>query len=55
MTFKRVFGKDEVKIMVVPSQYTDFRADDWWKTRKYDKEVLYEYLKLLYFTIKSKK
>lgn len=55
MTFKRVFGKDEVKIIVVPSQYTNFRADNWWKTRKYDKEVFYEYLKLLYFTIKSKK
>jgi uncharacterized SAM-binding protein YcdF (DUF218 family) len=50
LTFKKVFEKDEVKIMVTPSEYTDFRSTDWWKQEKYVQDVIVEYQKLLYYT-----
>jgi uncharacterized SAM-binding protein YcdF (DUF218 family) len=52
LTFKKVFEKNEVKIMMLPSRYSGFRSDDWWKTRKYVKEVAIEYQKLAYYTLK---
>jgi len=52
LTFKKVFGKDEVEIMILPSQYSDFRPQDWWEKRKYVKEVIIEYQKLIYDMLK---
>jgi uncharacterized SAM-binding protein YcdF (DUF218 family) len=51
LTFKKVFEKNEVKIMMLPSRYSGFRSDDWWKTRKYLKAVAIEYQKLAYYTL----
>lgn len=53
VTFKKVFEKDEVKIVVRPSQYTDFKPDDWWKTEKYVQEVIIEYQKLFYYAFRA--
>jgi len=52
LTFQKVFEEDDVKVQLVPSRYSEFRSDDWWKTRRYLKEVLLEYQKLLYYTVK---
>ena len=52
LTFKKVFGKDDVKIMMLPSKFSDFRSNDWWKKKKYLREVIIEYQKLLYFALK---
>lgn len=52
LAFERVFGKDEVDIMILPSQYSNFRPEDWWKKRKYLKEVIIEYQKLIYYMLK---
>ena len=52
LTFQKVFEKDDIEIMVVPSKYTKFRSDDWWKTEGYFEEVIAEYLKLLHYSIK---
>ena len=52
LTFKKVFEKDAVEIGIVPSSYTNFKLEDWWKTRKYAKEVIIEYQKLIYYTLK---
>ena len=52
LTFKKVFAKDDVKIMVMPSQYSGFKPDQWWKTVKYFQEVIVEYQKLFYYTLK---
>jgi uncharacterized SAM-binding protein YcdF (DUF218 family) len=52
LTFKKVFGKDDVKIMMQPSKYSDFRSNDWWKKKKYLREVIVEYQKLIYFALK---
>jgi len=50
LTYKKVFGKDQIRIIVLPSQYSDFRPEDWWKKRRYIRDVIFEYQKLiLYF------
>jgi uncharacterized SAM-binding protein YcdF (DUF218 family) len=52
LIFKHVFAKDEVKIIMTPSRYTNFKADNWWKTGKYVNEVIIEYQRLIYYTVK---
>jgi uncharacterized SAM-binding protein YcdF (DUF218 family) len=52
LTFKKVFEKDDMVIMMMPSRYTDFRSDGWWKKGKYVNEVITEYQKLIYYTLK---
>jgi uncharacterized SAM-binding protein YcdF (DUF218 family) len=52
LTFRNVFGKVEVDIMMAPSHYSDFRPEDWWKKRKYGKAVIIEYQKLIYYMLK---
>ena len=52
LTFKRVLGKNDIEIMLKPSPYSHFRSQDWWKTRRYIKEVIVEYQKLLYYALK---
>ncbi len=52
LTFENVFKKDDVEVLMAPSRYTKFKPDDWWKTRRYAKEVIVEYQKLIYYTYK---
>ena len=52
LIFKKIFEKDAVKIIVIPSQYTGFKPDNWWKTEKYVEDVMVEYQKLLYYSVK---
>ena len=52
LTFRKVFEDEKVDFIMAPSRYTEFRPEDWWKTRKYVKEVIIEYQKLIYYTIK---
>jgi uncharacterized SAM-binding protein YcdF (DUF218 family) len=47
--FRKVFAGDEVVFYTIPSSYSQFKTEDWWKHRKYQKEVLLEYQKLLYY------
>ncbi len=51
--FKNVFDEDDFKIIMTPSRYTNFKADNWWMTDKYLKEVITEYQKLIYYTLKG--
>jgi uncharacterized SAM-binding protein YcdF (DUF218 family) len=46
--FERVFEKEKIKVMVMPSRYTKFKVDDWWKTKKYVREVVRGYQRLIY-------
>jgi len=52
LIFKHVFRKDDVKIIMTPSRYSNFKADNWWKTGKYVNEVIIECHKLIYYTAK---
>ena len=52
LTFRRVFEDSEVKIISLPSHYQQFNPKDWWKKRKYTKELIIEYQKLIYYKFK---
>ena len=49
--FRKVFSGEEVVFSIIPSSYSQFRTEDWWKHRKYQKEVLLEYQKLFYYLV----
>jgi uncharacterized SAM-binding protein YcdF (DUF218 family) len=51
LTFKKVFKDDEVKLTSLPSHYQKFDPKDWWKKRRYLRDVIIEYQKLIYYKI----
>jgi len=51
LTFKKVFKDDNVKILSLPSHYQKFDPKNWWTKRKYIKELIIEYQKLIYYRI----
>ena len=52
LTFRKVFEKTDVRMLMRPSPYSDFKPADWWKKRRYLREVIIEYQKLIYYTLK---
>jgi uncharacterized SAM-binding protein YcdF (DUF218 family) len=52
LSFRKVFEEDDVRILMLPSSYSDFRPEDWWKKRRYLREVIIEYQKLIYYRLK---
>ncbi|MGD8229734.1 MAG: YdcF family protein [Desulfobacteraceae bacterium] len=52
LTFRKVFEEDDIRILMLPSSYSDFRPEDWWKKRRYLREVIIEYQKLIYYRLK---
>ena len=52
LTFKKVFEGRPVRILVLPTPYSGFDPKDWWKHRKYLREVVIEYQKLIFYTVK---
>ena len=52
LIFKKVFEGTDVDIYSMPSRYSNFNPENYWKERKYLKEVLLEYQKLLYYWIR---
>jgi uncharacterized SAM-binding protein YcdF (DUF218 family) len=53
LTFRKAIPDKEVRITVMPAPYSKFRAEDWWKTRRYVREVILEYQKLIYYKAKG--
>ena len=51
LSFKDVFEDDDVEIISLPSHYQLFDPKEWWTKRKYAKEVILEYQKLIYYTV----
>jgi uncharacterized SAM-binding protein YcdF (DUF218 family) len=52
LTFRKVFEENDVRLLMLPSPYSDFNPADWWKKRRYLREVIIEYQKLIYYTLK---
>jgi uncharacterized SAM-binding protein YcdF (DUF218 family) len=50
LTFCEVFKGLDVRIQMMPSTYSAFRPESWWKSERYLQEVIVEYQKLLYYT-----
>jgi uncharacterized SAM-binding protein YcdF (DUF218 family) len=49
LTFRKAIPDKEFRITVMPTPYSKFRAEDWWKTRRYVRDVTLEYQKLIYY------
>jgi uncharacterized SAM-binding protein YcdF (DUF218 family) len=49
LTFRQVIPDKDFRITVIPTPYSKFRAEDWWKTRSFVREVILEYQKLIYY------
>lgn len=52
LTFRKVFEESDVRMLMLPSPYSGFKPTDWWKKRRYLREVIIEYQKLIYYTLK---
>ncbi len=52
LVFRKVFKDEKVRILAIPSKYSEFRPEDWWKKRRYIREVIIEYQKLVYYALK---
>ena len=53
LTFKRLFrGHEDIRIFLIPSPYSSFKPQDWWKTGRYSQKVISEYLRLIYNSAK---
>jgi len=52
LTFRKAIPDKEVRITVMPAPYSKFRAEDWWKTRRYVRKVIMEYQKMIYYKAK---
>lgn len=52
LVFKKVFEGTPVRVLVLPTPYSEFNPKDWWKHRKYLREVVIEYQKLIFYTVK---
>jgi uncharacterized SAM-binding protein YcdF (DUF218 family) len=52
LTFRKVFEESDVRMLMLPSPYSDFKPAGWWKKRRYQKEIFIEYQKLIYYTLK---
>jgi uncharacterized SAM-binding protein YcdF (DUF218 family) len=52
LIFRKIFEGSGVRVLSFPSQYSGFNTGEWWKERKYLKEVLLEYEKLIYYIVK---
>jgi uncharacterized SAM-binding protein YcdF (DUF218 family) len=53
LTFRKVFEREDVRLHVVPTPYSRFRSEDWWQSRKYAREVIVEYQKLIFYVLKD--
>lgn len=53
LTFRKAIPDKEIRITVMPTPYSKFRAEDWWKTRRYFRDVIVEYQKLIYYKAKG--
>ncbi len=53
LVFQKAMKGEGVRITVMLTPYSKFRAEDWWKTRSYVRDVLLEYQKLVYYKAKG--
>jgi uncharacterized SAM-binding protein YcdF (DUF218 family) len=53
LTFRKVFRGDEnIRILVTPTSYSNYKPEEWWKKGPYAHEVISEYGKLIYNSLK---
>jgi len=50
LTFRSFLG-NEIEIINKPTKYDDFNPDTWWTKRKDAKQLFFEYIKMLFYSI----
>ena len=53
LTFRKAIPDQDLRILVMPTPHSGFKAEEWWKTRKYVRQVIMEYQKLIYYKMKG--
>jgi uncharacterized SAM-binding protein YcdF (DUF218 family) len=51
-TFKKVFEGTGVRLTSLPSSYSKYNPETYWRERRYLKDVILEYQKLLFYVLK---
>ena len=51
LTYRKVFENTDIRIFILPSKYSGFNPEDWWKKRKYIRQVIVEYEKLIFYAL----
>jgi len=52
LVFRKVFEDEKVRILALPSKYSEFRPEEWWKKSRYIRVVIIEYQKLIFYALK---
>jgi len=52
LTYRKVFKDLDVRILMIPSKYSGFKPEKWWGKRRYVRDVIIEYEKLIFYTFK---
>jgi uncharacterized SAM-binding protein YcdF (DUF218 family) len=52
LTFRKFLEDEGIRIFLLPASYSKFRPEEWWKERRFVREVIIEYEKLIYYTLK---
>jgi uncharacterized SAM-binding protein YcdF (DUF218 family) len=53
LTFREVIEEKECRLLVMPSKYSNFKPEGWWKNGRYAEDVILECQKLIYLGLKS--
>lgn len=53
LAFKKAMAGQEVRILVMPSPYSNYNPEGWWKTPRQFRDVVLEYQKLVYYFFKG--
>lgn len=52
LTYRKVFEDLDVRLLMIPSKYSKFKPEEWWKERRYVRHVIIEYEKLIFYNFK---
>jgi uncharacterized SAM-binding protein YcdF (DUF218 family) len=53
LVFKKALAREDVRILVIPSPYSNYNPEGWWKNPGHFREVVLEYQKLVYYLFKG--
>jgi uncharacterized SAM-binding protein YcdF (DUF218 family) len=53
LVFKKALAGEDVRIVVIPSPYSNYDPEAWWKNPRHLRHVILEYQKLVYYLFKG--
>jgi uncharacterized SAM-binding protein YcdF (DUF218 family) len=49
IAFRHIFKDGDVSVMIRPTRFSGFEPEGWWKRRKYTRDVILEYMKIVWY------